>query len=534
MKEHSMRRKYICWTIMCFMAVWTGLALTGQAKVKAPKKECHAYVVMDAGSGKVLFGQDEDKQIYPASTAKLMTAVVCIEQGDVDSMIRTEYDVVNGTTPGAYAVGMPANTKFSFRDLLNLSLIASAADATDSLAVGVFGSKKACADAMNKKCKELGLTHTSFDNPVGNDVGAGFEETYATAREMAIITRYAMTIPMIRNIVAKSGYGTRHGADIYVNTTNWFLTGAIPYDTDRYKIIGSKTGTTNAAGHVFIATAVDDKGHEVICAYFGNVSKESTFNSIRSLLDFTFKKYKEGKLTLTNGAYDVRCDGEAGDAYAEFADKDCFPVRKSGQFMPNLPVTRKQLARMMRSIDGMKGNKRLACFVAGNENGRVTSRDLARLTGILYPHLHVSLVKEDEILTDCTGIDDMTDDEQTTFAACIHAGLLPNEECRNASNIISRKEALLYASRLRKLEPAYSLAHPGGVVGQIDENGRIIFSMPDLKDQIENSIKEKEAKEDNSEKEEKKDKNKKPEKEEKKEDKKEPEKEEKKEDKKAS
>ena len=518
-----MRRKYICWAIICITALWAGLSLTGQAKVKAPKKDCHAYVVMDAGSGKVLFGQDEDKQIYPASTAKLMTAIVCIEQGDVDSMIRTEYDVVNGTTPGAYAIGLPANTRFSFRDLLNLSLIASAADATDSLAVGVFGSKKACAEAMNKKCRELGLTHTSFDNPVGNDVGAGFDETYATAREMALITRYAMTIPMIRNIVAKPGYGTKHGADIYVNTTNWFIRGTTPYDTDRYRIIGSKSGTTNAAGHVFIATAVDDQGHEVICAYFGNVSKESTFASIRSLLDFTFKKYKEGKLTLTNGAYDIRCDGEAGDAYAEFADKDCFPVRKSGLFMSNLPVTRKQLARMMRSIDDMKGNKRLAAFVAGNEKGKVTSRDLARLTGILYPHLSVSLVKEDEILTDCTGIDDMTDDEQTTFAAYIHAGLLPSDECRNASNIISRKEALLYASRLRKLEPAYSLAHPEGTVGQIDEDGRIVFSLPDLKDEFERILKENEAKEDQSKKEDKEDKednNKNPEKEEKKEDKK--------------
>ena len=90
-------------------------------------------------------------------------------------------------------------------------------------------------------------------------------------------------------------------------------------------------------------------------------------------------------------------------------------------------------------------------------------------------------------------------------------------------NIISRKEALLYASRLRKLEPAYSLAHPEGTVGQIDEDGRIVFSLPDLKDEFERILKENEAKEDQSkkeDKEDKEDKNKKPEKEEKKEDKK--------------
>ena len=78
------------------------------------------------------------------------------------------------------------------------------------------------------------------------------------------------------------------------------------YDRDTYKIIGSKSGTTNAAGHVFIATAADYEGHELICAYFGNVSKESTFASIRSLFDYAFNNYKKGKLTLTPSNYDVR------------------------------------------------------------------------------------------------------------------------------------------------------------------------------------------------------------------------------------
>ena len=83
-----------------------------------------------------------------------------------------------------------------------------------------------------------------------------------------------------------------------INTTNWFLKGMAYYDHDAYKVIGSKSGTTNAAGHVFIATATDDEGHELICAYFGNVSKESTFASIRSLFDYAFKSSKKGKITL--------------------------------------------------------------------------------------------------------------------------------------------------------------------------------------------------------------------------------------------
>ena len=299
-----------CLAVLLFLCLFS---TETQAKVKAPKKECHAYAVMDAGSGELLFGQDADKVIYPASTAKLMTAIVCVEQGNVNGKIKTKSEIVNNTTYGTYSLGIGAGITFRFKDLLNMSLMASAADATDSLAAGVFGSKQKCVEAMNAKCRELGLKKTSFDNPVGSDIGAGFKKTYSTAREMALITRYAMANPLIRSTVAKVHCETK---GYYFNTTNWFLRGMAWYDEDKYTIIGSKSGTTNAAGHVFIATAVDDEGHEVICAYFGNVSKESTFTSIRKLLDYTFRKYHEGKLTLTKSNYDVRISKKYKEVYA--------------------------------------------------------------------------------------------------------------------------------------------------------------------------------------------------------------------------
>ena len=89
-------------TGILLLLLFIALPLQGQAKVKAPKKQCHAYVVMDAGSGEVLFGQDANKKIYPASTAKLMTAIVCVEKGNVNSVIKTKSDVVYRTTPGTY------------------------------------------------------------------------------------------------------------------------------------------------------------------------------------------------------------------------------------------------------------------------------------------------------------------------------------------------------------------------------------------------------------------------------------------------
>ena len=120
-------------TGIVLLLLFFAMPLQGQAKVKAPKKQCHAYAVMDAGSGEVLFGQKANKKIYPASTAKLMTAIVCVEKGNVNSVIKTKSDVVYRTTPGTYSLGIGAGVKYTFKDLLHMSLMSSAADATDSL-----------------------------------------------------------------------------------------------------------------------------------------------------------------------------------------------------------------------------------------------------------------------------------------------------------------------------------------------------------------------------------------------------------------
>ena len=439
-------------TLLCaFFLLPTG----ADAKVKAPKKECHAYVVMDAGSGEVLFGQDYDKKIYPASTAKIMTSIVCLEHGDVNDKIKTEYDVVYGTTPGTYVLGIGAGVTYTFKDLMSISLISSAADATDSLAVGVFGSKSACVDAMNAKCKELGLTSTHFDNPVGSDIGAGYNETYSTAREMALITRYAMTKQEIRDVVRKSSYSAK---DVTCNTTNWFLRGMAWYDEDKYQIIGTKSGTTNAAGHVFIATAKDKKGHEVICAYFGNVSKESTFSSIRSLLDYTFEQYKKGKLTLTPSNYDVRCSKSLGDVYTKYAALDVYPGETDGKFHRNRAINRTELGKMIKGIDDLQGDAVVHNFVTDNKKGNVTAARLAMLVQELYPS-HLSDEKVAEILADCQNTEGLTDAEKEAYAIFIQAGLNPDKFCKNAKQIITRKEALLFADAFRDYQMQYKMTH---------------------------------------------------------------------------
>ena len=449
-----MKRKITGLILLLFMIC---LPVPLQAKVKAPAKQCHAYAVMDAGSGEVLFGQNVNKKIYPASTAKLMTAIVCVENGNLNSVIKTKSEVVNHTTPGTYNIGIGADVKYTFQDLLHMSLMASSADATDSLAVGVFGSKKACVEKMNEKCRELHLNKTSFDNPVGSDIGAGFRHTYSTAAEMAQVCRYAMTIPAIRNCVSKAHYQTKKGG-VYVNTTNWFLKGMAYYDRDSYRIIGSKSGTTNAAGHVFIATAVDKKGHELICAYFGKVSKESTFASIRSLFDYAFKKYKKGEINLTSSNYDVRNSEKYGEVYQEYVEEHCYPSGSNGLFLPNKAITRQELKKMFGTIDCLEQNGILTSFAMGNKNGTVTGKQLALLIQKLYPD-SLSAKKEKKMLADCVSTEGMSKKEQTAYAAFLANGFGVDKSFDNPNQIVTRGQALLIADLLADYQMNYAASH---------------------------------------------------------------------------
>lgn len=342
-------------------------------QVRAPHMYAHAYAVMDANSGEILFGEKVNKKIYPASTAKLMSAIVTVESGiDLDTVVKTQSKIVRHTTVGTYDLDMYGGEYYTLRSLLNMSLIASAADATDMMAVAVAGSKSAFAEKMMEKVEELGLTKTSFDNPVGSDIGASFNETYSTATEMCKIARYAMANKTIRNIVAKHSYtitGDNHLNGRQISNTNWFYN-RYPYNSDYFTIIGTKTGQTTAAGDVFIATAVDSEGHELICAYFGQGGKEETFRWINYLLTYAMKEYKKGNLTMAKGAYNIRYDKNA-TAYVRSMTENVLKQSEGRVLDLDYQITEKQAIGMIEAVlaPETEGTRITSHFDAIKESG---------------------------------------------------------------------------------------------------------------------------------------------------------------------
>lgn len=303
--------KRISSAILIFALIITmtlpSMSVNGAIKKPSNLGSHHSFVAIDARTGEYLCGDNPDKKVYPASTTKLMTAIVLCENGKLGQKITVKSSVLKKIPKDLSKCGLKAGERYSLGDLLNMILIASAGDATYCAAVGVFGSTKKCVEAMNKKAKKLGLSKTCFDNVGGLDIGDGFKKNYTTAREMAKITRYAMGIDTIKKITAQRSYliqetnGKRH--KVIYNTNKFYSTAQ--YSRNLYNIIGTKTGTTQAAGYVFSATAVNEKGNEVICVYMGRTSTDKTFSDIRKILDKIYTLSNKGTIKLSTGEIKV-------------------------------------------------------------------------------------------------------------------------------------------------------------------------------------------------------------------------------------
>lgn len=261
----------------------------------------HAYALMDANSGGVLLSDNLNKKIYPASTVKIMTAIIALEHMKPNTKIKVKKKVIKNIHGGVAKYGLKTGEKYTLNCLLHILMLVSGADAAEVIADAVGGSVEEFVDIMNAKAEALEMTGSHFDNPIGLDIGDGFKKTYATAYDYCLLTKYAMQNEQFCKIVGKKHYKVKRVDGTFerkLTNTNRFYT-ITEYDKDLYQVIGTKTGTTDAAGHVFIATAMDKDGHKVICAYYSKESTTRLFSDIRKLLNKAFHANQNGKIILT-------------------------------------------------------------------------------------------------------------------------------------------------------------------------------------------------------------------------------------------
>lgn len=237
-------------------------------------------ILMEAGSGKVLFEKDADVRVAPASVTKIMSLLLimeAIERGDIaltDSVTANE----NAAHMGGSQIWLEVGETMTVDMLLKAVCIASANDATYALAEHVAGSQEAFVGMMNARAAELGMTNTHFVNSYGLDD----PDHYTCARDMALCATELLRHELITHYSTVWMDSLRDGKNELVNTNR--LVRSYP------GITGLKTGTTSQARSCLVATAERD-GLALIAAVFKADTSDQRFSSAKTLLDYGYANY---------------------------------------------------------------------------------------------------------------------------------------------------------------------------------------------------------------------------------------------------
>lgn len=251
-------------------------------------------VLIDSATREILYDKGMHKQMYPASTTKIMTAILTLENCDLDEVV-----TIDSQSPftGGSRIYLVEGEKLTIEQLLYALLLESANDAAVALAIHISGSVDEFAKLMNQKAKELGALNTHFTNPNG----LPDEAHLTTAYDLAMIAKYAMKNDTFRKIVGTSRYdipATEKQDERHIYTRNrllWDETEDLLYNGEyvapKYEYAtGVKTGYTIAAGNCLVASAKKD-GREVISVVLRS-DPNNIFLDSRKLLDHGLQDFK--------------------------------------------------------------------------------------------------------------------------------------------------------------------------------------------------------------------------------------------------
>lgn len=228
-------------------------------------------ILVCADTGDVLYEKNPNDKMLIASITKIMTAIIVIENCDMDEQvkIKPEWSAVEGSS-----MYLKPDEYYTVSELLTGLLLVSGNDAATALACNMCGDELSFAVKMNEKANELGMSNSSFRNPHGLDD----PEHYSTARDMAILASYCMENDIFRDIVSRS-YATVKD-QTYVNHNRLLR----EYDG----CMGVKTGYTIAAGRTLVSCA-DRNGMRLVCV---TLNAPDDWNDHKYLLDMGFENYR--------------------------------------------------------------------------------------------------------------------------------------------------------------------------------------------------------------------------------------------------
>lgn len=265
---------------------------------EAPEISAGAAILIDTSSERILYSKNENEKMYPASTTKILTAILTIENCNLEDVVTVPYEAIDSIPSGYSVAALQPGEQLTVEQLLQVLLVHSANDAGNVLAYHISGSIEAFANLMNQKISELGLENTHFTNPSGiHD-----ENHYTTAYDLAIIMKYCMKNSTFRKLSSLK-YCTIPATNKYeervFNTTNELLTNNSSSNYYYKYAIAGKTGYTTEAKNCLVSVSNKDN-LELICVvlsaglYSNNVS--ARFTDTKALFNYGYDNYTIRKL----------------------------------------------------------------------------------------------------------------------------------------------------------------------------------------------------------------------------------------------
>lgn len=256
-----------------------------KAETTQPEINAEGCILIDASTGEVLYGKNEEKVLEPASTTKVMTALITLEKCKLDDQVTVQEDFtkIDGT-----AIGLLKGDVLTVRDLLLGLILESGNDCANALADHISGSTIEFSKLMNAKAKELGALHTNFKNPSG----LPDPEHTTTAHDLALFLREAINNKDYMNISNTQSctitMKNNTSKTIIINNKNYMIN-----KNSRYYYpfaISGKNGYTTKSNHTYVAAAEKD-GHVLIASFLNALNKDQNFNDMQTVFNYGFDNY---------------------------------------------------------------------------------------------------------------------------------------------------------------------------------------------------------------------------------------------------
>ena len=273
-------RKILC--ILAALIILTPTITIRAEAISPPNVEAAAAILMDAETGRVLWEKKAHEPMAMASTTKIMTAILAIESGRVNETVTVSKRAASAPR---VKMDLTAGEKIRLGDLMLALMLESSNDAAVAIAEHLAGTVEEFCAQMTQKAYELGAENTLFESPSGLDVG----NHHSTAYDLAIITRYALTVPGFKALTNTSSASFSSDKRSYtMNNKNRLL-------SEYSGANGVKTGFTGKAGHCFVGAARRNDMQlisVVLASGWGDKGRAQKWRDTKDVLNYGFENFK--------------------------------------------------------------------------------------------------------------------------------------------------------------------------------------------------------------------------------------------------